>query len=135
MIFKKGDHVLLKKFSESRGDTPAVILEVFSKTSFKYATLGQEHGYLTGTWKDEGDTAPLNLNSPNSNDPMFTVLTNLAKRLLDKDTKILIKVGYLNAQLGFTEEGKEALYACMFKACQADLVKMAEEVIKESKEA
>lgn len=58
-------------------------------------------------------------------------LTNLAKKLLDKDTRDLIKAGYIDGDLGLTDEGREALFTILFTEKKVELVKMAQDEIKE----
>ena len=61
-------------------------------------------------------------------------LNNMMKRLLDSDTKKLIKANLINGDLQFTDTGKEALSAILFEANKVELVKIAEEIITEEKE-
>ena len=60
-------------------------------------------------------------------------ITNLAKKLLDKKTRDLIEVGYIDGNLELTEEGKEALLSILFMEKKEDLVKMAQDEIKNNK--
>jgi len=61
-------------------------------------------------------------------------LNTMMKKLLDKDTKILIEADYIDGNLLLTEEGKRALDAIIFEEYKADLVKLAKEKIEEIKE-
>ena len=61
-------------------------------------------------------------------------ITQLAKTLLDKDTKTLIKAGFVDKSLEVTEEGQAELNAITFLANKEALVKAAEEKLKEEKE-
>lgn len=63
---------------------------------------------------------------------IMTKLNSMMKRLLDADTKKLIKGGLINGDLQLTEEGKEALLSIIFEEKKADLVKVAEENIAEA---
>lgn len=69
----------------------------------------------------------------NNTKPM-NKLNSMMKRLLDKDTKTLIKSGFINGDLQLTQEGQEALSAILFEANKAELVNLAEEKIAEEKE-
>ena len=68
------------------------------------------------------------------NKSRFMRITNLAKKLLDADTRTLIKTGYLNRDLEITEDGQDALLSILFTEKKAELVKMAQEEIEEHKE-
>ncbi len=59
-------------------------------------------------------------------------LSNIAKRLLDADTKTLRKANFLDTELNLTHEGKNALWAILFDANKAALVAAAQEVIDEA---
>lgn len=61
-------------------------------------------------------------------------LNSMMKRLLDADTKKLIKGGLINGDLELTEEGRELLTAIMFDEKKDELVRVAEEKIAEEKE-
>lgn len=60
-------------------------------------------------------------------------ITSMVKRLLDKDTKTLVKAGFINGNLELTEEGRNSLMAIMFDKFKPELVKEAEEKIAEEK--
>ncbi len=59
------------------------------------------------------------------------MFSNIAKRLLDKKTKILIKAGYLSNDLKLTDSGEEALLSLMLETNMERLVSEAEEEIAE----
>ena len=61
-------------------------------------------------------------------------LTPMLKTMLDKKGRTLYKAEFLNGDLELTEEGKGALMTILFEANKDELVKVAEDVIKESKE-
>ena len=63
-------------------------------------------------------------------------LTQIAKRLLDGDTKSLIKARFFNDDLSLSREGVSALIAIMLsdKDIMEKMVKAAEEQIQEDKE-
>ena len=60
-------------------------------------------------------------------------LKPMMKRLLDKDTRMLYKAGYINGDLELTENGRNALDTIIFTANKAELVKMAQEELDEEK--
>ena len=64
---------------------------------------------------------------------LMTKLNSMMKRLLDAQTKKLIKGGLIDGDLKLTEEGGGALAAIEFEEHKAELVKIAEENIKEAK--
>lgn len=66
---------------------------------------------------------------------LSTMLTSIAKRILDSDTKTLIKAGYLDNSLALTEEGGEALTALLLQKNLPELVKLADEKISDAEEA
>lgn len=61
-------------------------------------------------------------------------LTPMLKTMLDKKGRTLYKAEFLNGDLELTEEGKSALMTILFEANKEELVKVAEDVIKEEKE-
>ena len=61
-------------------------------------------------------------------------LNNMMKKLLDKDIQALVKTDFINGDLELTAKGKDALMTILFDTHRADLVKMAEEEIKEADE-
>ncbi len=61
-------------------------------------------------------------------------LSTIAKRLLDADTKTLIKAGFLDTELRLTDKGKAELNAILFEANKTALVVAAQAVIDEAKE-
>jgi hypothetical protein len=66
---------------------------------------------------------------------IFSMISSVARRLLDADTKTLIKGGYLSTDLKITPEGQEALLALNLSQNMKDLVKLAEERLAEAEEA
>lgn len=54
------------------------------------------------------------------------------RKLVDKDTRILLKAGYLNGDLEPTDKGKLALDFLTFQAHKKELVELAQEEIKEN---
>jgi len=60
-------------------------------------------------------------------------ITNLAKKILDKNIKKLIEAGYIDNKLELTQEGTSALLAILFQEKKEELVKLAKDEIKENK--
>lgn len=65
---------------------------------------------------------------------LMTTINTMMKKLLDGDTQKLLKAGLINGDLEVTEKGKSELITHLFLANKADMVKVAEEIIKEEKE-
>ena len=61
-------------------------------------------------------------------------LAKIAKRIFDPDTKKLVKADLLTSELDLTSEGKDELLAILFDDKKAELIKVAEEIIKERQE-
>lgn len=61
-------------------------------------------------------------------------LSKLAKKLLDADTKALVKAGYLDSELDLTEEGAAELMDIVLLANKPAMVAAAKAKIKEAKE-
>ena len=61
-------------------------------------------------------------------------LTTIAKRLLDGDTKKLVKAGLLTRELELTESGRAELWAILFEANKDELVKAADKVLEQRKQ-
>lgn len=61
-------------------------------------------------------------------------LSNIAKKLLDADTKVLVKAGYLDSELELTEQGAAELIEILFLANKPAMVASAKAKIKEAKE-
>ena len=63
-----------------------------------------------------------------------SMLTSLMKRFLDKDTRDLVKAGFLNEDLSFTPKGEEVVLSIMLEKNKAELVAEAQAVIAEKEE-
>ncbi len=63
----------------------------------------------------------------------FKRLSANARKLLDKPIRILIRAGYINGDLDFTEEGLEALHSILLAEHKTKLVDFAKEELKEKK--
>lgn len=64
-----------------------------------------------------------------ANGNFMTKLTNIAKRLLDADTKALVKAGVLDSELQITEEGKQFLLAQYLIDNKPALAKEAQKIV------
>ncbi|MCK9369557.1 hypothetical protein M0R04_06590 [Candidatus Dojkabacteria bacterium] len=73
------------------------------------------------------------IESTDSKGNTMSKLTAMFKVLVDKDTQILKKAGFINGDLELTPEGQSALNAVLFNANKPALVEMAKEVITEEK--
>lgn len=67
-----------------------------------------------------------------NNKTLMKKLSIMMKKLLDKETQLLVKAGFINGDLEITTEGQHALNSVLFTEKKAELVKLAEEVISES---
>ena len=63
-----------------------------------------------------------------------TMLSILAKKLLDGDIKALVEVGWLDSELEVTEIGEEAVFAIFVEQNKEELAKRAKEELKKRKE-
>lgn len=122
-MFKIGDKVIEKennvKGTISKIDGNKIWSENWSDGQFGYFTAN----YLQLISSDE----------PNKQRTIKMKLNSMMKKLLDEDTKKLIKASLINGDLELTEEGRDALQAIMFEEKKAELVKLAEEKIAEEK--
>ena len=57
----------------------------------------------------------------------------LFKRLVDKDVQTLYEADFLDGDLALTEEGQEELLHILFDQHKIELVKRAQEVLKDRK--
>lgn len=60
-------------------------------------------------------------------------LSNMMKRLLDKDSQALVKAGFINGDLELTGEGQEVLHSLLFQQNKEALVELAQEKLAEEK--
>lgn len=58
-------------------------------------------------------------------------VTNLVKKILDKDTRTLVEAGFINGGLTLTDEGIEELMGLLFLENKEALVKIAKEKLNE----
>ncbi len=59
-------------------------------------------------------------------------LSSIAKRLLDADTKVLIKAGYMHSDLSLTEKGLKSLTSIVFEQNKAAVVAEAQADLDEA---
>ena len=138
MEFKIGDKIkIIKKpacWSSGGGKCP---LDLSYPRDFTISSIIPEEGnwFSIGTEEGYGFSSD-SLNSDNTiiiktQKTMCQKLNSMMKRLLDADTKKLIRADLINGALLLTDEGKEALISILFEQNKAELVKMAEEIIAE----
>jgi len=72
---------------------------------------------------------------PKDKPSIMASLTNMMKKLLDKDTQVLVKAGYINGDLLLTEKGEEALFAVLFTQNKTDLVTLAQAELDEKEKS
>ena len=58
-------------------------------------------------------------------------ITNLVKKLLDNDTRTLVKAGFINGDLALTDEGTSELLGALFLEKKDELVKIAQAKLDE----
>lgn len=59
-------------------------------------------------------------------------ITNLVKKILDKDTRTLVTAGFINGDLALTDEGVSELLGILFLEKKEELVKIAQEKLNEN---
>ena len=132
--FKVGDRVRCKNCDYSWGEAEGVIVGVcdsYFKVKIHKAENDDWKHCNDGIWGYRGSELEV-LTDKKTN--IMTKLNSMMKRLLDASTKKLIKADYINGDLQLTEKGKEALNTIVFEQNKEELVKMAEEDLKEAKE-
>ncbi len=60
-------------------------------------------------------------------------ITNLVKKILDKDTRTLVSAGFINGDLALTDEGVSELLGILFLQNKDELVKIAQETLEDKK--
>ena len=58
-------------------------------------------------------------------------ITNIVKKILDVDTRTLVKAGFINGDLALTDEGVSELVGLIFLEKKNELVKVAQEKLYE----
>ena len=61
-------------------------------------------------------------------------LSSIARQLLSKDDRALVKAGFLTSNLELTTLGQIEILSIMFKEYKTELVKVADEQLKETSE-
>lgn len=62
-------------------------------------------------------------------------ITTLVRKILDKDIRTVMEAGYIDADLTLTKKGEDELMGILFLEKKAELVKAAEEELKERKKS
>ncbi len=70
-----------------------------------------------------------------SNKTIMQRVSNMMKKLLDADTQVLVKAGYINGDLELTDEGIIALETILFMENKKEMVKLANEKIAEEEKS
>lgn len=74
------------------------------------------------------DVFDVKIINKNSNNKKMKI-TNLVKKILDADTRKLVKAGFINGDLALTDEGVSELLGILFLEKKDELVKIADEKI------
>lgn len=61
------------------------------------------------------------------------MISVIAKKLIDKDLRKLVKAGLLDECLNLTQEGKQEVWAILFDKFKKELVEAADEKLAEEK--
>ncbi len=61
-------------------------------------------------------------------------ISTIAKKLLDKDLRVLVEAGWLDSELAVNEAGVDALIEMLFMEKKTELAKEAALLLKEKKE-
>jgi len=96
-----------------------------------YFGLPVKSGTMTSTAESYELLPP---KSKQSNPTIMYQLTNIAKRLLSKDIKTLVKAGFMDSELEMTEMGRRELTGILFDKYQKELVEAATAKLEEAKE-
>lgn len=104
---------------------PKRIMDQYNMTKGQQQDLDLVHD-LYSSYRTDQST---NINKPKK--PLMKKLTHGFKLLTDKGTQTLRQAGFINGDLELTHDGREALDTLVLQDKKADMVKLAEEVIKE----
>jgi len=96
------------------------------------ADFGKFEQYINKEMKQKEEF--LSSQSKPSNPTIMYQLTNIAKRLLNKEVKTLVKAGFMNSELSMTEAGRQELTSILFDKFQKELVEAAAAKLEEDKE-
>ena len=139
--FKVGDKV---RIISKQGEAP------YGGAWERIKSLNRDYGYIIevepnyyivdyfpdsnrGDFYDESDLQLIE-SADSKKGTIMSKLTSMFKVLVDKDTQVLKKAGFINGDLELTSEGQSALNAVLFNANKAELVKLAQEMLDEEKE-
>lgn len=146
LLFDNGDYITWKyendmKYVGHFKVFPGDILKHKKDKSLWYVTRIDEHYHIHGECIKTGLSYQLGAIGQTSqienyiiNSTTTTIMNKLSimmKKLLDKDTQILVKAGFIDGDLDLTEEGILALNSILFIEKKTEFVKMAEEIIAE----
>lgn len=107
------------------------IIEKIGNGAFNYLAMRTKDDYgFNLSCLIRNDNIELLTNNKNN---FMTKLNSMMKKILDADTKKLIKAGLINGDLKLTPEGEESLMTVLFDAYKKDLIVMADEIINEEK--
>lgn len=91
-------------------------------------SIDWDNGYQSYIWTDVGDIKLIN-----DNKTIMAKVGIMMKKLLDKDTQILVEAGFINGDLELTCLGRTHLDAILFTANKGELIKLAKDSIAEDK--
>lgn len=125
-MFKVGDRVRVsEKDAWCSGNGNGTISQVDASSKANKYKVCYDDGQGSFWVSDE------NVSLLNNAKTIMQKVTSMFKVLVDKDTQILKKAGFINGDLELTSEGQSALNAVLFNANKAELVKLAQEVLDE----
>lgn len=126
MKIKQGDKVIIRDINSCRvGKTGIAISQPSGNNSGSkqawYVGMEQDAVILT-FWEADLELLKNNINC-------IMKITNLVKKILDKDTRTLVSAGFINGELALTDEGVAELLGILFLQNKDELVKIANEKI------
>lgn len=68
------------------------------------------------------------------NKSLMAKASTIMKKLIDADTRLLVKAGFLDSELNLTDDGVDALNAIEIEKFKPELVSLAKEKLAEEKE-
>lgn len=138
MKFKVGDKVRIVKGTTAFARSHLGYLGEITKIepgNHGFADVGD--GYYILDYKNEKCVWEVDVelvSSSNNQKPMTQKISAIAKKLLDGDTKTLIKAGFIDNNLDLTDKGTAALNAIVFEQNKAALVEAAKAEVEEAKQ-
>lgn len=122
-ILAKCGEVIILSYCESTTDHWENVCQNISKNEFLKEI---NHKWCLGK---TNNTKPRIIKGDNEITNMK--ITNLVKKILDKDTRTLVKAGFINGDLALTDEGVSELLGILFLEKKEELLKVANEKIDE----